>query len=336
MPRCRCRMRMPFGWGFVFLLGVAAVFHPFYEAEGPGVFGDGDGADAEAVAALVVDVEFGVDVGFFELEVDVGEAFGDVGAVVVGAAEEGGGRIFVDDDVFGLAGVDESLEVGFGVEAVDGVVGLFGFFALLDELDGDFAAGGEAHDADLGGVDAPFVGAAADEADGAAGVDDGFAVDLVFGAGGAGEAVFEDECGDAVVREELGDVVAFVVDGEEHVSAAGGDDDGGDGAFGVFGEVGGDGGVIDVGDDGEGGGGFDAPVDDVRGILTCALGAGGGGVPEGDFGGVGVHVGGGGFGGVGFGGGGGRGGLLGAGGEEEGGEGEGGEEGSGHGFFSGV
>ena len=74
------------------LLEEAAVAEPFGEAYVPCRYGEvrAIGADAETVAAAVVDVELGVDAGCAERGEKGGELVGH--AVVVGAGEEGGWR----------------------------------------------------------------------------------------------------------------------------------------------------------------------------------------------------------------------------------------------------
>ena len=88
---------------------------------------------------------------------------------------------------------------------VDGV-GSVGFAGVgLHGGEGsEFATGGETHDADAVGVDVPFGGAGANDAEGAAGVGHGVVLDGVGAVGFAGEAVFEDEGGDAPGLEPLG------------------------------------------------------------------------------------------------------------------------------------
>jgi hypothetical protein len=83
------------------------------------------------------------------------------------------------------------------------------------------AAGREAPDADLAGVEPQLPGARAGQADGALGVEQrgGEAV-------ARPEAVLKYECGDAAGGEPVGDFLALVAQGEVAVAAAGADDDG--------------------------------------------------------------------------------------------------------------
>ncbi len=90
-----------------------AVGEPLGEAHGPGAGGGLVGfAAAKAVAGAGIKVELGGDAGFFEEQVHVGEAFGDVGAVVVAGGEEDGRGAFLGGDEGGFAGIDQSLEIG--------------------------------------------------------------------------------------------------------------------------------------------------------------------------------------------------------------------------------
>ena len=110
---------------------------------------------------------------------------------------------------------------------------------------GELGAGGEAHDADLVGVDAPFLGVGADDADGLLGVVNG--VDLGNVAVGA-QPVPEDDGVDAVVVEEGDEVGGLAADVQGPVAAPGDDDDRGAGVDGLLHHVDFDGGVVD-GDD---------------------------------------------------------------------------------------
>lgn len=100
------------------------------------------------------------------------------------------------------------------------------------------------------GFNVPFGGAAADDAQSAAGVGHGMVLDGVSAVGVfvAGEAVFEDKGGDALIAEPFGEGITFVTEAEFGMAAAGGDDDG-DASVG-FGsrEIGRNGGVVNVGD----------------------------------------------------------------------------------------
>ena len=93
------------------------------------------------------------------------------------------------------------------------------------EEDGEVGAGGEAHDADVGGVDVPVDGVGAGEAHGLLGV---FEVRGVGGivagfAVGLGDAVLDEDAGDADGVEPVAGVEALAVPGEDAVAAAGED-----------------------------------------------------------------------------------------------------------------
>ena len=210
------------------------------------------GGEADAVAALLEDVEGGGDVLFLEGFVEA-QAVGDGDGLVVGGVEEEGGRgggvdlgfvgegeaergvvLAVAEEVGDGAGVGdgavkgehavaEDHEIGSGGGAVDGVGG-GGVAGIVVGAGGggEVTSGGEAHDADAGGVDGVGVGAVAHEADGALGILEGDGVAVAV----AAEAVVEDVGGDAEGVEEAGGLDAFVVFGETAVAAAWADDDG--------------------------------------------------------------------------------------------------------------
>ena len=97
------------------------------------------------------------------------------------------------------------------------------------ECGGEMGSGGETEDADAIGIDVPFGGVRADEADGALRV-------LESGGGfwigaGVGDAIFEDDACDAAVGEPIANFRAFKVHGENVIAAAGEDDDCGAGGF---------------------------------------------------------------------------------------------------------
>jgi hypothetical protein len=214
------------------------------EIEGDGVFRwdecVGGGAEEESWRGGGGDVEF------------VGERFGERG---IGRSAE---KIFCGAAVrvfggHGDDGIGEDDEVGAAIFAVDGIgVGCVAGVEVGGERGGKVASGGEAHEAELRGIDVEFPGAAADEADGALRVAefDGMVVTRA-------EAILQDECGDAHGVEPIGDLAAFVVGGEVMIAAAGGDDDSGGGFVVVSGGIVGERGNILVGvAEGTGGGLF--------------------------------------------------------------------------------
>ena len=85
---------------------------------------------------------------------------------------------------------------------------------------GQFAACGEAHDADTVRVDTELSSAAFDDLDGALGVGERSALDGVGGFLLAGEPVLEDKTGYSMLAEPFGQIVAFVVHPKRTVAAA--------------------------------------------------------------------------------------------------------------------
>lgn len=201
------------------------------------------------MAGFAVDVQFGLHAGGFVFQVEAGHAFGDVRPVAVAAGNEHGWHAFFGGEQVGGSRVDERLEIGAAAGLVDGVgsTGLSGV-GFHGGKGSEFTASGKTHDADTIRLDVPFGGAAAHDAQGAAGVGHGVVLDGVGAVGFAGEAVLEDEGSDAARLEPLGEGAAFMAEAEFFVAAAGADDDGGAGGFGGVGEVGGEAWVVDVAD----------------------------------------------------------------------------------------
>ena len=145
------------------------------------------------------------------------------------------------------AGVNEADEIGARGNRGEGIGGGVVFRGEIVEENrggrGEFGPGGEAEEADLGGVEFPFRGVGADEADGLEGIVHG--VDFGVVAVDA-QAVAEDDGGDAVAGEERDAIVALGSDPEDSVPAAGDDDDGRAVVGPVGGEVDLDAGVVDV------------------------------------------------------------------------------------------
>ena len=123
-------------------------------------------------------MQFGVDAGLFHVEVQGGEAFGDVWAVLIAAQQQGGRVALGKAQRFRDGRVDDNLEIGARRFALDGVggVGLAGV-ELGGRIKDQIAAGGEAHDAKF--VDVPVLGLAAHQAEGALGVLVGVCFNLV-------------------------------------------------------------------------------------------------------------------------------------------------------------
>ncbi len=141
------------------------------------------------------------------------------------------------------------------------------------EEDGEVGAGGEAHDADVGGIDVPVGGVGAGEAHGLLGV---FEVRGVGGivagvARGLGNAVFDQDAGDANGVEPVAGVGAFAVRYENAIAAAGEDENRGSSVFVVRG-IDGERGDGDVGEAGHA-----TAADGVVGGLG-GVGFGGGGL----------------------------------------------------------
>ena len=105
------------------------------------------------------------------------------------------------------------------------------------------AAGGEAHDADLSGVDGPVGSVVTGEAQSALGIEKGGEVrDLVTGV--FRQAVFQHDGSDAAGVEPVGDILAFPIVGENAVATAGTNDDGLAGGVTAGGETHLDGGLL--------------------------------------------------------------------------------------------
>ena len=124
-----------------------------------------------------------------------------------------------------------------------------GVVGMGAEEDGEVGAGGEAHDADVGGVEVPVGGVGAGEAHGLLRVLEVVWVSgIVAGfAGGLGYSIFDEDAGDADGVEPVAGVGTFAVGDEDAVAAAGEDEDGGASVLAV-GRVDGEGGDGDVGE----------------------------------------------------------------------------------------
>ncbi len=191
--------------------------------------------DAEAVAAVGVEVEFGGGVGVEQGAV-VDEGVAAVVFVVFGGGEEDGrqaggrGEGGVEVGLGGVerevGGVDEDSEVGAGGEFEWGVGsggggGDVGVVGVGGEQGGEVAAGGEADDADAGGVEVPVGGVGAGEADGLLGV---FEVGVALRVVRLGDAVLDEQAGHAEGVQPVAGGGAFLGPGEVGVASAGEDD----------------------------------------------------------------------------------------------------------------
>ena len=162
---------------------------------------------------------------------------------VTGAAtDDEGGRHVLRDGRSGAAagkgrgtGVDHANEVRAGRDSGEGVGGvrvlLIPIFKEHGGRGGEFRTGGEAHDADFVGVDAPFLCISADHADGLLGVINGVRLGVVAI---LAEAVAEDDGVDAVVVKERDEVRAFAAHVEGVVASAGHQDNRRAGVDGLF------------------------------------------------------------------------------------------------------
>ena len=120
-------------------------------------------------------------------------------------------------------GIDENGKIG--TQRCVCIILNNGFAIVGAGCGGKMPAGGEAHDADLFGIDIPFGGALADGFDGLLGILQ--RSDFAVRHGGiVGDAVFEDKSGNALLYKFLRFIGAFVFGGEDAVAAAGADDDG--------------------------------------------------------------------------------------------------------------
>ena len=263
---------------------------------------------AEAVAASGVVVKLGGDVGVHEGGV-IDEGVPAVGAIVLCLDEEGGGGELVggvDGVELGVVGgngevggIDDDGEVGAGADVGVGVGrggggGNVIVVGMGAEEDGEVGAGGEAHDADVGGVDVPVGGMGAGEAHGLLGV---FEIGGVGGimacvALGLGDAVLDQDAGDADGVEPVAGVESFAVPGENAITSAREDEGCGAGVV-VVRRIDGEGWDGDVGDTGSA-----AAVDEIVGGHG-GVGFGGGGLgrlrsgvgPEGEREGLGLGMG---------------------------------------------
>jgi len=237
------------------------------------LFRHADGVDAEAVASGGVHVELGGDAGCGQGLIVEGSVFA-VAFVVFGLDEEGrwgefvGGVDGVERGHIGLDAevgrVDDDGEAGSGVGYAGELDGAGGFGGETGDVgygggrfdvvvvrvgaeeNGEVGSGGEADDADLGGIDMPLAGVGTGEAHGLLGV---FEIGGVIGVVlFFRDAVFDEQAGDADGVEPIAGVSAFAVPGEADVASAGKDEGGGAGVFVRGGWVDGEGRVSDVGE----------------------------------------------------------------------------------------
>ena len=110
------------------------------------------------------------------------------------------------------------------------------------------ASGGEAHDAHAVGFHAPFGGALPHRADGLLRVGERVDLHFVSGLRFVGEAVFEDESRDSDGVQIARDGITLVLDGEQRMAAAGGDDHGRSGSLPARRQEDRDGRLVDVTD----------------------------------------------------------------------------------------
>ena len=169
---------------------------------------------------------------------------GDEAFVVLGLRDESRRGLGIDelrDALVQVGRVHEEGEVGpqrLVVGCVDPGIG--GGSGVRAQAGAEVAAGREADHADAVAGDVPFGGAATDDPDGA--------LDVLIGAVLVpGDAVLEDDPGDAEGIEPSRDFGAFLVVGEDAVTAARADDDRWGGLLGVGRHVDGEGRLGDVG-----------------------------------------------------------------------------------------
>ncbi len=218
---------------------------PAFGKMGPVLLGCVGRVHAKAVSSGGVVVELGGDVGVHEGAI-VDEGVFAVAAIVFGLDKEGGWgelvgsvdgiELYVGGRDGDVGWVSDDGEVSAGADAgVDFGCGWCGFNVVVvgmgAEEDGEISAGGEAHNADVGGVDVPVgsVGAGEPhgllrvfEVRGIGGIVAGFAERL-------GNAVLDEDAGDADGVEPVAGVESFTVPGENLVASAGEDEDGGAG-----------------------------------------------------------------------------------------------------------
>ena len=117
------------------------------------------------------EVELDGDVGL-AVTLDEGEQSVGRALVIIGGQDKRGRRIGGNDIRNAeRTGINEKLEIGSGVLAVNGVGGVrIGRVVVVGDHRDEFAAGGKAEDSDAVGIDVPFGGAAPDEPHGTDGI----------------------------------------------------------------------------------------------------------------------------------------------------------------------
>lgn len=164
------------------------------------------------MAPAAVDVEFRRHARTLEAQIHLGQTFADVLPVVVGAGEEGRRRIRRGLDVARAARIDEAEKVRPRTRSLDRIRRVL--FASIKARTGEpdeFASGGKPQRADTFGINTPFLGTAADQADGTLRIGETMDVNRVGLVGFAGEAIFEHKGGGAVLAEFLSRGIAFVI-----------------------------------------------------------------------------------------------------------------------------
>ena len=250
------------------LLEQAAIREPLGKALRPAGGGSGSrvGLVAETVTRVGEDMHLGLHAGGFVFEVERGHAFGDVRAVAESGGDEQRRHAFFSRKETRSAGIDESLKVGAAGLALDRVGGVFlAGIVRHSGKSGEFATGGKAQNAQAVALQMPFGSAAANEADGAAGVGHGMILNGVGAALFASQAVLQHKGGDAVIAEPFGERVAFMAEAEFGMTAAGTDDDRRAGGFVRRGDEGRDRGIVNV---------ADVVAFDLFGFGSTAFGAG--------------------------------------------------------------
>ena len=196
-----------------------------------------------------VDVRLDRDLGFTILVKQL-EDGGRAAAVLIGDEQEGRRRVRrqLVRDAVGTR-VDHDEEIRARTDAIDGIgrVGIRRYRVESNHRD-HLAAGGETHDADAIGVDPPFGGAAAHQAQGPLSILARMYVDRVWRALFAREAVLQGEGSDTYAVEELGGLDALGVEDKFAVSAARADHHRGAGGLLFRRQEDGDRGIVDVAD----------------------------------------------------------------------------------------
>ena len=233
------------------LLQQATVAEPLREAFRP--TGDGAGlgvvAVAETMRGVGEDVKLGGDFRGLVFQVQVGQTFGDVGAVIVTGREEHRRHARFNLEAAGTAGIDEGLEIGPIAVPLDGIGRVLGAGIVLHgRVRSQFAARGKTKDADAVRLEVPFPGLTADEADGPACVGHSVILNGVGAAFLTSETIFEHEGSDAAIAKPLRQRIALMAQTELGVTTAWTDDDGRAGGFVGVGKVRGERGVVNVAD----------------------------------------------------------------------------------------